>query len=745
MQQQTSSLETLNAQQQQAVLTTTGPLLVIAGAGSGKTRVITTRIAHLLTTGSKASEIIALTFTNKAAREMLERIEAAMQNSTTRPFVGTFHSYCLQLMKRYNHLLAIPQFTILDAEDQQSLLQNIIKRTSREERLNPKTISHHISRYKNAHALKVHLQDDLFFDEQFIELYRAYEREKAASNCYDFDDLLLESYTLFTKHTEVFETFHATIKHVLVDEYQDTNHIQGALLKKMVLTAEGNLAITSLCAVGDEDQSIYSWRGATIENIIAFAQMYPGTTTIKIEQNYRSVQPILDVANHVIKKNKERNPKKLWTEKKASDRVRILQCMSGYQEADIISDLLSIGSVQTPLKGCAILYRAHYQSRTIEETLIKNSIRYKIIGGIQFYERKEIKDLLAYLKLVVNPYDRISFLRVINCPPRGLGAKFEEQLQELWDAQPLLSTLELIDFMITNSLVPQVKKTALQEFKQIIQKMDKDDRPSVALAYLIGAIDYVSFLKKSFTKDEAEPKIENIRELQRAAEHFETKDIITVAALLDEISLMQEHYAKDAEDQDYVQLMTLHAAKGLEFDTVFIPGLEETIFPSSRSIDDPKTLEEERRLFYVGITRAKERLVLTYARYRYSFGTMTEQFASRFLREIPTTLVPVTDCSYLDKRQCESYVREWLAIKKTPSRVLTFGISKKTWEPQEEGNPKESSLSVPRWKAYQTVQHITFGIGTIEKIEEQASQNPTVVVRFKSGLKKLKSSFLASL
>lgn len=447
----------LNHEQQKAVIQKNGVLLVIAGAGSGKTRIITARIAHLiLNEHVPASSILALTFTNKAAKEMKERIELFLGDHAHPPYIGTFHSYCLRLLKKNNSLLDNQFISILDEDDQQKLLQSIITRNNIGKQITAKQLSYQISHIKNQTLTPN--QYETFNNKLFTSIYKAYEHEKQISKCLDFDDLLLETLKLFKKNPDFKKEFQETIRHILVDEYQDTNIVQHALLKQMSIDDSHTFISDSLCVVGDEDQSIYSWRGATVANIINFKQDFPQSNLIKIEQNYRSVQPILEVANKVIEHNKNRNPKQLWSEKQGSNRIRNLICLSDYHEAEVIAHLIKSSRQKRKEQSIALLYRTHFQSRTLEEGLIKHSIPYKIVGGVQFYERKEIKDLLAYLKLLINPFDRTSFFRIINTPSRGLGTKFEEQVHELWDNEPFLTFNNIINKLIEGDSQPKAKK-----------------------------------------------------------------------------------------------------------------------------------------------------------------------------------------------------------------------------------------------------------------------------------------------
>jgi len=738
----------LNKNQQDAVMHTAGPLLVVAGAGSGKTRVITSRIIHMLSQGVLPTAIVALTFTNKAAQEMRERINKYFDQGEEQPsrrilpFIGTFHSYCLQLLKTNPHLLKHPDFTLMDGDDQLKLIQTIINRMSMGKKLSARQVAYHISKAKNGSEVSP--------DPITRTIWQRYEAEKEASHILDFDDLLLEALKLFQKHKEFKAAFQERVRHLLVDEYQDTNVTQHALLKEMALVKK-QFVIDSLCAVGDEDQSIYSWRGATVTNMLNFQKDFANTTTFTIDQNYRSAQVILDVANHVITHNKNRNPKTLWSEKKGSDRIRALSCLSGYQEADLIAQFLQAAvNAKIKLSDIAILYRAHYQSRSLEEALIKQSIAYRIVGGIQFYERAEIKDLLAYLRLIVNPFDRISFFRVVNTPARGLGEKFEELVHERWDQEPLLSFQPLCELLIKE--LPKAKQGGLQSFLDIFQSFSHQDTPTTALEKIIAATNYYGYLDATQESTDAQAKKENIRELLQAVAHFQTQGISTVAGFLQEVALMQTHLNDQEETADRVQLMTLHAAKGLEFHTVIITGLEEGVLPSSRTLQAPQELEEERRLFYVGITRAEERLLLTASRFRQFYGKMEMQAPSRFLSEVPQALLHEEDCSTWRLSDAQNYFTRWLGSKNVTPSVLVKA-AQPTQKPKSGANAKKTSLGQPaeelaqstKWKKNRTVTHPTFGAGVINSVEQRSDGGTTVTVQFKAGQKKIDAQYLKAL
>lgn len=647
----------LNHAQKSAVMHTDGPLLIIAGAGSGKTRVITARIAKLILIDNVAPEsILALTFTNKAAMEMKERIRHFLHGATTTiPFVGTFHSFCVSILKKYSHLLEKPFFSILDESDQEKIVKGILKRMGIDKRYTARSLIYTISSIKNKmmHPRKPILSE---LPAQLQEVYLLYEREKSQSFSYDFDDLLLEVLHLFTTNEEFRIKFQHNTQHLLVDECQDTNVVQYELLKKMA-TYEEHFAVASLCAVGDEDQSIYSWRGAKVENVHKFRNDFPKTTIIKIEQNYRCTQSILDIANDIIVNNKSRIAKNLYATKVGRTKPMLVTCASDYQEASVIVQTIVAVKKINPSYTQAVLYRAHVQSRLIEEELLKNSIPYVIIGGTQFYERKEIKDLVAYLRLVVNPYDKSAFFRILNVPTRGLGSKTEEILAHVWNNQPLLSCTELIEYVIKNEDFSTGKKEVLQNFLDIFKNINDSMPASSIFSHILSKTNYNKYIISEYEKEDAQIRLDNIEELRRAIEHFKLLGNDTVSSVVHEIALLQDKAFEQQENKTVVFLMTLHASKGLEFDVVFIPGIEEGVLPSQRSLSDPSAVEEERRLLYVGCTRAREILVLSHAQYRYTYTHISEQSKSRFLYEISPNSVVTYNVSNNQKTEISLLIK----------------------------------------------------------------------------------------
>ncbi len=729
--------QNLNPEQQQVVEPEKGVLIVTAGAGSGKTRVITARMAYLITQHHiPASQIIALTFTNKAAKEMKERIARFLSHEGPLPYVGTFHSYCLRILKSNSHLLPFKSFSLMDEADQEKLARDLITEKGLTKKLRPGQLVAFVSKLKNE-ATDDQERAKLWGDDLFYrDLYYLYEARKTAAHCLDFDDLLVHTLELFKKNEIFKKVFQEHVRHVLVDEYQDTNKVQHALLKELTKD-QGTFSLDSLCVVGDEDQSIYSWRGATVSNIINFSKDFPAARSITIERNYRSVQPILHIANEVIKHNAFRNPKRLYSGRDADDSVRMLTCQSGHQEGEAVALFLKMLRGHSGINSAAILYRSHFQSRSLEEALIRHSIPYKIMGGIQFYDRLEIKDMLAYMRLLVNPYDRLAFARAINKPSRGLGDKFEDLFYETWDMMPFETYAGIAQMLLQQGSLTASKHEALKDFLKTFEGFSSTSQPSKVLNALIERTHYYTYLDSAFEKEEAVAKKENLKELINGVLFFEERHEATLDSFLQEVSLLQEQMNAPEDTSEYVKLMTFHAAKGLEFDTVILSGIEEGILPSARSLGNQESLEEERRLLYVGITRARERLLITRTKYRYTYGTLTDQQPSRFLDEIPEGHAPQEDASYWKEYELIRYFNDWFFHRAQP--VAPKSSDDLNYEPafQEE-------LEEPSWKQYQPVYHAKFGQGIIEKIE-QKSTSTHLTIRFKTGIKKLDASYITSL
>jgi DNA helicase-2/ATP-dependent DNA helicase PcrA len=638
-----SLLDDLNPQQREAAETVDGPVLILAGAGSGKTRVLTYRIANLvLNHGVPAHHILAVTFTNKAASEMMSRVEQLIGGVPFSMGIGTFHSICTHLLRREIGALGWDQrFTIADESQQETALKGILREMGVDERrFTPASILARISAAKNEliGPEEYARRADGFFERLVAEVYPAYQRRLAINNSLDFDDLLTFAVRLFQEAPEVLERYRERWRYILVDEYQDTNHVQYVFTKLLAQTHH------NICVVGDDDQSIYSWRGANIRNILDFEKDYPETKVIKLEQNYRSTQNILDVANAVIRENRNRKEKKLWTENGKGVPVAVQFMPNDFEEGRFvvreIRRLMARGEFRN-LSDFAILYRTNAQSRLVERAFAEEGLPYQVIGGPKFYERREIRDLLAYLRLISNPADDASLRRIVNVPPRALGDTSLDHLQKFASAHgmPLWrAILEIGD-------VPGLQLRAVTAFKGFAQLMLglMDASQGVPLVTLLELILQRTGYREYINPDgalEGQDRLENITELMRQAASLPEGDPReNLAQFLDEVALVSDQDTiEDATDK--ATLITLHAAKGLEFPVVFIVGMSEDIFPHRRVADDPNQLEEERRLCYVGMTRAKQRLYLVHAETRGTWGSLPqESVPSRFFLSIPAELM----------------------------------------------------------------------------------------------------------
>ena len=627
-------LDELNPSQRDAVTAGDGPLLVLAGAGSGKTRVIAYRIAYLLgERGVHSRNVLAVTFTNKAAGEMARRVDALVAPLGIRaPLIATFHAACVRILRQHGRAIGLqPNFTIYDEDDRQALVKECMKEGELVERaFTPSIVGHRISYLKNQMLSVADVLRDARgpWEQKLALVYSRYEKRLRETGGVDFDDLLLQTVRLYTESPETLAWYRGLWRYVLVDEYQDTNRAQYRMVR--LLTSEHR----NVTVVGDGDQSIYRWRGADIRNILEFEEDYPGTKVVKLEQNYRSTQRILTLAAAVIANNRARKAKTLWTENPEGDVARVYRAWDEHEEASFVAQtILTVRTDGVPWDGVAIFYRTNAQSRVMEDALRRARIPYTIVGGVRFYERKEIRDTLAYLRLVLNPNDDVAFRRAIGAPARGIGATTLARLDEiaLDDATPLLRLAE--------KPPPDVRGKArrgLEDFFGLITRLSAE-RASMPAPAFIDLLLNASGYRKSLVDErtpEAEARLENLEELIAAAEDYvhATPDG-TLEGFLDSVALMSDiDELKEAESR--VTLMTLHSAKGLEFPVVFLTGLEEGVFPHARSMDDPEEIEEERRLCYVGITRARERLYLSFALHRRIHGYGVGE-PSRFLREMP--------------------------------------------------------------------------------------------------------------
>jgi DNA helicase-2/ATP-dependent DNA helicase PcrA len=689
-------LADLNPAQREAVLATEGPLLVIAGAGSGKTRVLTYRVAHLINAvGAKPNEILAITFTNKAAGEMRERLQRLLGASGRGLWILTFHAACGRILRREAQRLGYrSNFTIYDQADQIRLVKQCLEELERDpKRFTPRGIHAQISNAKNrlVHPDEYAARVQSFYDQTIAEAYDLYQRRLFASNAVDFDDLLMLTVDVLERFPEAREKWQQAFRYILVDEYQDTNHAQYRLLQ---LLAETDM---NVCAVGDPDQSIYAFRGADINNILDFERDFPGTRTIALEQNYRSTNAILESANGVISNNRERKPKELWSELGEGEPVRVIEVEDEHAEARFVAAGIA-ALVEEGFSGdeVAVFYRTNAQSRVLEDVLVRQGIAYQVIGGPRFYERAEIKDAIAYLQVIDNPYDAVSLQRIANRPRRGIGDTSLARLQTWADAQGR-SLWEATEFA-EEAGVGAAPLRAVQQFRTLIQSLQSGalELPVAELVErTLERSGYLETLEAERTI-EAQGRVENLQELVGVArEYQETADEPSLSHFLQEISLYSDQDAI-RDQESLVTLMTLHNAKGLEFRAVYLIGMEEGIFPHARSIEE-QGIEEERRLCYVGMTRAKELLTLTHASSRALFGYRGYNLPSRFLDELPVAVE-----------------RERLR----PASWSSYGAAGVA--------PRED---VPSLSTGDSVRHETLGEGVVTQIEAGG----VVTVRFADG------------
>ena len=629
--------ENLNEQQREAIQTTEGPLLVIAGAGSGKTRVLTTRIAYLIEEkGIAPQNILAITFTNKAAKEMRDRVVKMLGPIAYQIQISTFHSFGLTIMKEnYAQLGYKKEFTILDSDDSLSIIKKIMKNMNLDSKAyNPKNVKNKISSAKNEMMTPEELSrfSACDFDEKVVEIFSEYNKKLKANNSLDFDDLLLKPIELFNENPAILEHYQERFHYILIDEYQDTNEVQ-YILTKMLSKKRKNL-----CVVGDESQSIYAFRGSNYRNILNFEKDYPNCKIILLEQNYRSTKTILNAANDVIKNNKQRKDKRLWTDNHEGDKVVYKKCIDEKEEAaSVASEIGNLIIQGEKLEDIAVLYRTNAQSRTIEEAMLKDNIPYKVVGSFYFYNRKEVKDLIAYLRLIYNSNDDVSLIRIINSPKRGVGQKTIDNLVSE------AATLGI-------SMYEALSSPKELQFKALIESM-KLASQNMSLTEIVELVLEQSGLRKELELEnslEAEAKIENLDEFKSITKNFEERyGIISLEDFLAEISLVSD-VEEHKDNNEVVTLMTIHSAKGLEFKYVFVIGMEEGVFPHSRSLFDSGELEEERRLCYVAITRAKEKLWLLGAKRRTLYGLDNMNPVSRFVKEIGEEYLDMQDLDIMN-------------------------------------------------------------------------------------------------
>ena len=617
-------VDSLNDRQKEAVVNTDGPMLILAGAGSGKTKVLTTKVAYLIEEKNiDPNNILAITFTNKAAKEMKERIFKLEGNSAFYIQISTFHSFGLKILKENCELLGYEKnFTILDSDDSLSIIKKIMKELNIDaNKYNPKAIKNVISNNKNEiiDPEKYSLYVNTDFDEIALEVYRKYEKSLKINNAVDFDDLLILPLKLFNNNPGVLQKYQEKYKYVFIDEYQDTNEPQ-YILSKMISAKYKNITV-----VGDADQAIFTWRGANYKNILNFENDYKDAKVVLLEENYRSTKTILNAANNVIKNNKVRKEKKLWTQNEEGSKITYYKAFDEKDESNyVVNEIKKLMEKGVNPKDICVLYRANAQSRTVEEAFLTSNISYNIVGSYAFYNRKEIKDLIAYLKLIYNNKDDVSLLRVINYPKRGIGNK-------------AIENLAIKSNVLDKSLYEVIDSGKELEFKNMIEEIKKEES-HLTLTELIDMVLDKSGMKKSLEDEksiEADIRLENLEEFKSIAKAMEINEgIVSLEELLDKLALVSDVSEQKNDNEDKVTLMTMHAVKGLEYDYVFVVGVEEGLFPHSNSLESNDELEEERRLCYVAITRAKKKLYLINARSRILYGKVSSNVPSRFINEI---------------------------------------------------------------------------------------------------------------
>lgn len=736
-----SIYDTLNNEQREAVFCTEGPLLMLAGAGSGKTRSLTHRIAYLIEEKGVAPwNILAITFTNKAAQEMRERVDALVGYGSEDIWISTFHATCSRILRRHIDLLGYDRnFTIYDASDQKSLMKEVLKEMKIDTKQFPeRSVMSEISSAKNEYKSPLDYRNEYgsnFRNQRIADIYEHYQKRLKENNALDFDDLLVKMVDLFQTNPDVLEHYQDRFQYIMVDEYQDTNTAQFKFISLLASKYE------NLCVVGDDDQSIYKFRGANIGNILGFEHVFPDAKVIRLEQNYRSTKNILNAANAVIANNTSRKSKTLWTENSEGERIHFRQFMNGYEEAEYVVGEISRAHRENgaKYKDCAVLYRTNAQSRLFEEKCLLANIPYKIVGGVNFYARKEIKDLLCYLKTIDNSRDDLAVRRIINVPKRGIGATTLGRIQDYADKM----SVSFYDALRVAEEVPSIGRSLskIDGFVTFIQSL-KSKAESYTVRELLEEVieltGYVAELQAEDT-DESKARIENIDELISKTESYqeameEQGQTATLSGFLEEIALIADIDSVDP-DQDYVLLMTLHSAKGLEFPRVFLAGMEDGMFPSYMSIisDDRSDLEEERRLCYVGITRAMEDLTLTSARQRMLRGEVQYNKVSRFVREIPRELVDLGQEAQEKKKKIEEMIQ---ADRNLAKMKMVFET--KTFKPREFKVTKADALD---YEVGDTVRHIKFGVGIVKDIVDGGRDYEVTVDFDKVGIKKMFAGF----
>lgn len=769
-------LQELNDKQKEAVLHFDGPLMIVAGAGSGKTKVLTTRVAHLMASHNiDAFNILALTFTNKAAREMKERVEKILGDNNARNlYIGTFHSVFARILRGEAHRLGYPvNFTIYDTDDAKAVVKTVVNELNLDDKhYKPNIVYNRISSAKNALVGPAEYANDYYIQQEdmrsnrpaIAQIYDSYSKRCFKNGAMDFDDLLLKMYELLKNFPDRLHYYQHKFKYILIDEYQDTNPAQYEIIKLLGAAHE------NVCVVGDDAQSIYSFRGATIQNILQFQKDYEDVKVVKLEQNYRSTKSILNVANEIIKNNKAQIPKALWTENDEGEKIRLVRTMTDNEEGKFVADTIQEQKLRNHFmnRDFAILYRTNAQSRAFEESLRRMNIAYTIYGGISFYQRKEIKDFLAYLRVIMNPKDEESLKRIINFPARGIGKTTidkailfaNENNISMWDV-----LLRAKEFGYKAGTLESIENfvTMIKSFQSMLEKQN-----AYEVAFHVGK--QTNIIKELFNDKSTEgvSRYENIQELLNSIKEFtETPDNDdgelgdkSLGSYLQQITLLTDQDQQDT-NADTVKVMTVHAAKGLEFSIVFVAGVEEMLFPNAMSINTREELEEERRLFYVAITRTKQKLWITYANTRYRFGSLIQNEPSRFIDELPEQFLDKSYAGGGAKNQSRFNRSAFERMKEWDGESGTANQQSGTYynENHSAGNKKKPEYLIPKTTSSKMVQHIPspdfaasdtsnlqvgqkvehqkFGFGEVIKVEGSA-HNPVATVKFEmNGEKKI--------
>ena len=726
-----SLLDGLNPQQREAVVHQGSPLLVVAGAGSGKTRVLTRRIAHLLGERSVAPyEVLAITFTNKAAAEMKERVADLVGDRAKAMWVSTFHSACVRILRQEASRLGYSNsFTIYDSSDSVRLLTVIIREMNLDaKQYAARAVAGIISAAKNELQGPADYRNSTtnHFEEIIAEIFAMYQKRLGAANAMDFDDLIGKTVEVLQRFPEARARYRSRFRHILVDEYQDTNHAQYILVRELVGTIEDGFPLAELCVVGDADQSIYAFRGANIRNILQFEEDYPNARTVLLEQNYRSTQNILSAANAVISNNEGRKDKNLWSQEGAGEAITGYVAENEHEEADfVVGEIRRLrDSGESKPGDTAIFYRTNAQSRIFEETFLRSAIPYKVVGGVRFYERKEVKDFLGYLRVLVNPEDEISLRRIINTPKRGIGDRALDIIDQHAASAGISFWRALCDAKNAAS-IPSRSLIAINDFIHLLDSLrtlvEARTKPSVIAQAVLEQSGLLAELVNSADPQD-EGRVENLQELVSVATEYEESEVddgeeISLSGFLEDVSLVADSdQIPDGEDHGgVVTMMTLHTAKGLEFPTVFLTGMEEGIFPHSRTLGERSEIEEERRLAYVGLTRARQRLYLSRSEYRSSWGAPTYNPPSRFLAEIPESVI--------------SWNTVTSSLKPRTSAPRSFGPP-----PRATGKKVESTIVL---EVGDRVSHDTFGLGKVVAVNGSGDRAEATIDFGSSGEKRL--------